>query len=144
MDTVLVGIREFLAAAVGLYDSVPPVVRAVLLAWLLAVSVTQPMKFLLPLSWTPEKRHLCAQVVAFVTGFLGVVLFAELPLALRCALGLLVGLWAPVAYFLFVRAIEDRWPRLADALSGDVRGVLLGEPRGAQLPRPLPPRDALP
>lgn len=144
MNDVFDGTREVLAALEGLYEAMPPTLRVMVLSWVMAVSVTQPMKFLLPLRWSADKRHMTAQIVAFVTACTTVLAFAppELPMGLRGALGALMGIWAPSMYWLVIRTVEDRWPRLADVLSADVRGVLIGEPRGSQLPRPLPPTDA--
>lgn len=115
------------------FSTVPPWLVACLLGWVMSFTVTQPLKFLLPLNWHPEHREEIAQLVAFVTGLAVTWYLLRTPVGLL--LGIVVGVWSPLAYFLTILLIERRFPWLADLLSGDVRGKLLGPIRYTQKPR---------
>lgn len=110
--------------ALHVFTTMPAGLRAMLLGWALAITVTQPLKFLLPLRWEPATREMLARIVAFLVACSTVCIAMPTPTGL--ALGIIVGVWAPFFYWLLLRVLGDRWPRLRDALSGDVRGVLLG------------------
>lgn len=129
-------VQSILIGMLATWNLVPDPLRAAVGAWALAISVTQPFKFLLPLSWPTSKRHICAQAVAFSTALISVIVLWPEGGVWAGLLGVITGIWAPMAYWTFILIIEDRWPALADALSADVRGVLIGEGRHAQLPRP--------
>lgn len=106
---------------------------AMLLAWATSITVTQIVKYLMPFSWRPTNRSDIARLVAFSTGWATV--FYLMPTFIGCLLGLIIGVWAPMAYRLFIKIIQHRYPFLADVLSADVRGTLFGMPRHTQYPR---------
>ena len=127
------------------YMSLLPELRACVLAWLVSISVTQPMKFLLPLNWHPELRKRLAQAVAFVSAFLTMTFL--LPNGLGVILGLVMGSWSPTFYVLAIKLADKYWPWGADFLSADVRGMMTGDVRTAEgtEPRiaPKPPKDGV-
>lgn len=127
-----------LQALLSAFDALPPLARAALIAWAVSITSTQPLKFLLPLAWSSRARNAVAQAAAFGSALGAMV--AQVPTTEGWLVGLLVGVWSPAAYYLFIRLIEKRAPWLADALSADVRGVLLGQRRAADtyMPRPDP------
>jgi hypothetical protein len=115
----------------GLYDlflhiiaTTPRWAVAILLGWVMSITITQPLKFIMPIEWSSNLREWVARVIAFATACITTVIY--LPTMLGWALGFIVGVWSPVAYFLVMKIISHRWPWLADVFSGDVRGVLIG------------------
>lgn len=126
----MTAIYDFLLHVFG---TVPAPIVACLLGWAMSFTVTQPLKFFLPLHWHPETREGIAQCVAFVTGLCVTVFLMQTWVGFF--LGVMVGIWSPLAYYLTILLIERRFPWLADILSGDVRGKLLGPIRYTQKPR---------
>lgn len=108
------------------YASLPPEVGAMGLAWAVSVSITQPLKFLWPFHWHPKLRELLSWCLAFSTAFTTMVLLV--PTNKGALLGLIVGIWSPVAYAITIKLIGAKFPLLKDILSGDVRGTLRGVP----------------
>ena len=138
MNEILDAIRQFWAA-------IPVEARVCLLAWLCSAGATQWFKFQLPLTWSPLLRGTLVRLVAFGVGA-GVVLLL-IKGALAYVLAAIVGFWSPIAYPLLVIIIEDRFPFLADLMSGDIRGVLKGDVKTAPgvapripMPSSAPPR----
>lgn len=105
-----------------IYKTTPPELSAMLMAWVVSVTITQPLKFILPLNWWPRLREGLTQGSAFLTAF--VTCFALLPTKMGALLGFVVGIWSPVAYYLLVRVLGRQYPWLQDILSGDVRSAL--------------------
>lgn len=123
--------------ALHILATLPPWLAAGLIGWVGSIAFTQPLKFLMPLGWDSETRAVTARVLASLSAFGFTVLGyqAVAPDASGAAVivtALLTALWSPMAYSLLVRGLR-RHPRtewIADVLSGDVRGVLAGKPRG--------------
>lgn len=117
--------------------TLPPWLAACLLGWAGSIAITQPAKFLMPLGWDPESRAIVSRVLATLSAMACTMLayFALAPLAAGAAVllaALLTGVWSPIAFALLLAGLR-RHPRTAwaaDVLSGDVRGVLAGKPRG--------------
>lgn len=126
-----------------LYGRLPFPVIACLAGWAVSIGLTQPVKFLLPLNWYPKSRQVITQGIAFASAFL--VVHGMVPGGQGVILGLITGLWSPMAYSLAIRLLENRYPALADILSGDVRGTMKGDVRENR-PDVIvhPPSDALP
>lgn len=118
-------------------NTLPPWLAAGLIGWSGSIAVTQPVKFLMPLGWDSEMRAVAARVLASLSAFAFTVLgySAIAPGASGAALmlvALLTAVWSPIAFALLLAGLR-RHPRTAwaaDVLSGDVRGVLAGKPRG--------------
>lgn len=111
----------------------PPWLLAMLLGWLTSITITQTVKYLMPLRWRPDKRQAVARIVAFVSGAATVAYL--MPTFIGALLALVIGVWAPLAYRLFIYAIQHRFPWLADVLSADIRGTVFGRPDYSQKPR---------
>lgn len=92
------------------------------IAWLLAVGVTQWVKAWIPSTWSPQQRHRGTQLLALVFGLSSSWLLwpADLSPRYGAVVGLLVGLWAPFSWWLLVRYVLHRWPWLRERVSGDV------------------------
>lgn len=112
------------------YSTIPAPIIYMLISWLMSVAITQQLKFLMPLNWYPDIRNNIAQVTAFTVAF--VTMFYLLPTNIGFFLGVLVGIFSPLAYALAILFIEERWPKVADILSADVRGMIYGDRRSAQ------------
>lgn len=119
--------EDMIESVLGIYNRLPFPVIACLLGWLVSVGITQPVKFALPLNWYPRTRQIIAQGVAFASAFLTVYGLIVSPTGI--VLGVIVGLWSPIAYAVAINLLEERYPRLTDILSGDVRGVMKGDVR---------------
>lgn len=123
--------------ALHILNTLPPWLAACLLGWAGSIAITQPAKFLMPLGWDADTRAIVARVLATFSAMACTVLayFALQPLAPGAAVllaALLTGVWSPIAFALLLAGLR-RHPRTAwaaDVLSGDVRGVLAGKPRG--------------
>lgn len=115
----MTAIYDFLLHVSG---TAPAWLIACLLAWAVSISVTQPLKFLMPLSANPALREWIAQGAAFLSAFFTVAYLVKPPVGIL--LGVVVGIWSPVAFYLLMRVLERRFPWAADILSGDVRGTL--------------------
>jgi hypothetical protein len=102
------------------HSTMPPWVVAVFLGWGMSISVTQPIKFLLPLRMDPKVRANIARICAFCTGCVAVVYY--MPGVTGWLVGFMVGVWSPTAYWLLMLVVGHRFPWLKDFLSGDVRG----------------------
>lgn len=106
-------------------------IKACLLGWIMSITLTQPLKFLLPLGWHPALRERIARAVAFGSAFLTVVVVE--PNRTGVAWGFITGVWSPTFYWLLLLWLGGRsWPwaqKARDILSGDVRGTLLGSPQ---------------
>lgn len=125
------------------FNHVSPEFRACLLGWIASISVTQPLKYAMPLAWKPGIRRTIAQVVAFAVALFAV--HVMIPGDNGWVYGVIIGIWSPLAYAIAIKCLEDRFPWTADFLSADIRGVLIGEPRAAHgIDRRsivLPPKD---
>lgn len=123
--------------AMHILGTMPPWLAAGLIGWIGSIAFTQPIKFLMPLRWDSEARAVAARVLASLSAFAFTALgyAAVAPGASGAAVlltAMLTALWSPMAYSLLVRGLRQ-YPRtawIADVLSGDVRGVLSGQPRG--------------
>lgn len=110
-----------------IYNTLPPPVAVMLVGWAMSISMTQPLKFLMPLKWRADDREIVAQLVAFLSGF-GTVMYL-MPTAMGFFLGTVIGIWSPLAFFILMLMIEKRWPKVKDFMSGDIRGTLIGQRR---------------
>ncbi len=92
-----------------------------LLAWLISVGATQRVKYWLPERMSSRERHRAIQLIALGFGLATSYLLwpPDLDWRTGAAVGGAVGLWGPVSYALFRKAIEHRWPWLRERLSGD-------------------------
>jgi hypothetical protein len=92
-----------------------------LLAWFLAVGATQAVKPWLPERMSNRERHRATQLIAIGFGLAASYNLwpASLDWRTGAAVGAVVGLWGPMSYMIFRKAIEHRWPWLRDRISGD-------------------------
>ena len=116
----------------GFYDfflhvlsTMPVAVQAILLGWAVSITITQPLKFAMPLRWRPATRARIARIVAFLTAFLTCLIWDPVPFG--AVLGFMVGVWSPGIYWLGMKIVNRQWPWLSDVMSGDVRGILIGK-----------------
>ncbi len=119
---------DFINEALGL--RIPGPILAMLLGWLVAVGMTQGLKFFIPFAWPHDVRRTAAQLVALLTGFGTVWLLQPAPLPLTAVLAVITGIWAPVSWAMLMAWLKRKHPWIAAVLSQDVRGVLFGTPRG--------------
>lgn len=94
-----------------------------LMSWL----VTHSVKFMFPITWPSELRKEGCWLIAFGTGFGTVVYVQGFPAG--AIIGLLVGFASPIAFALLMAFLRAKYPKAADVLSGDTRGVWFGEKR---------------
>lgn len=109
------------------FRETPPWLSALLLAWAVSWGCTQALKFFLPIRWDVHTRREMAQLLAFLTAFLTVATLKPLPLAGTLALAFATAFWSPISFALLMAFLRKRWPYLADVLTQDVRGVLIGD-----------------
>lgn len=109
------------------YNTLPPPVAVALWAWAMSSTVTQVLKFMLPLEWNPKGRRYVAIYTAFFAAFLTAVVM--MPTGIGCLVGVTMGVWSPLFYALTIAIVGHIFPWLADVLSGDVRGMIFGERR---------------
>lgn len=115
-------------------NTMPGWLAAVLVGWAISVGLTQGLKFALPVRWCPDGRELTARIVAFASAaFPAWLYYAGQPDA-QAVTGLLVavgsGLWSPLAFAILQAVLRRFAPWLADALSGDKRGVVAAKLKG--------------
>lgn len=114
-------------------DTFPPWLLALAMGWIVSATATHFLKFRLPFSVRPSHRAWVTRAIAFVTA--AATTYALLPTRMGVLLAVLMGLWSPVFYRLFIVTIQNRYPKAADILSADVRGTLFGRYRYTQYPR---------
>lgn len=101
--------------------ALPREVWAPLLGLLSAWALTQRLKFLLPLRWSPKAREVSTQGIAFVLGsaITAAVFGPARPFA--WLIGAVVGLVAPLVWNALMLALGWWKPDLAKTLSQSVR-----------------------
>jgi hypothetical protein len=117
--------------ALHAFETAPPWLVAWIVGWLGSWGVVQAIKFWMPLRWEPILRKEAAQVMACgsAAGFALVML----PTFQGVLVAIIAGLWSPISYAFMMRFVSHFWPWLGDVLSGDVRGVLIGDQRENKL-----------
>lgn len=98
-------------------------VTGLLISWLLV----QAVKFWFPIDWPSEFRKQFAQLLAFFTAF-GVVI-AMMGFYSGIYFAVISGLGSPIAYAGLMVFLRWKFPKFADLLDGDTRGVWFGEKR---------------
>lgn len=121
---------ETINAWLGL--KIPPWLVAIVLGWLGAIGLTQALKFAVPLGWNDQVRHSAAQLIALLSAFTIVWLLQPGGPVLSAVLAILTGLWTPLSWALLMAWLKRKHPWVADVLSQDVRGVLVGQRRGSR------------
>ena len=106
-------------------NTLPPWAIAGLAGWLVSWGVVQGVKFLFPVSWEPLLRKEAAQLMATGTAFITTLVI--MPTYGGLLVALIAGLWSPISYAILMGVLFRYVPWLADILSGDVRGTLIGE-----------------
>lgn len=115
-------------------NTMPGWLAAVLVGWAISVGLTQGLKFAMPVRWCPEGRELTARIVAFLSAAIPAgAYYASLPDPHPIAAFLVMagsGLWSPLAFAILQAVLRRFAPWLADALSGDKRGVVAAKLKG--------------
>ena len=101
----------------------PPWFVPVFLSWAISVMVTQAVKAASPDGGIPCRNLFLRAVAASSAVVTCWALWSDtgLPAGLGFVTGLAVGLWSPLSWAIFTRAIGARWPHLRDALADDGR-----------------------
>lgn len=115
-------------------NTMPAWLAAVLVGWAISVGFTQGLKFALPVRWCPDGRELTARIVAFLSAALPAWLYYAGQDGAQPMAGFLVaigsGFWSPLAFAILQAVLRRFAPWLADALSGDKRGVVAAKLKG--------------
>lgn len=110
---------EVIENILRIMESVPLGVWAILAGTGISWGVTQRAKFLIPFHFAFITRHLLTQTIAFVLGW--GTCWALWPTFPGFVAAVLVGIWSPWSYNLFMRWIAFKWPALRESMSQDVR-----------------------
>lgn len=111
-------------------STMPVWLAAVLVGWAISFGFAQMFKkYALPISWDPDLRAMITRIAAGGSAFLPAAIYminhdADGVDTMLAALG--AGLWSPMAASMMQAVLKRFAPWLADALSGDVRGVVHG------------------
>lgn len=119
--------------AMHVLGTMPVWLAAMLVGWGLSWGLTQTLKFAVPETVDARLRHVLNQALAFLSAavpaglyywqhdqtFTGLVLVA-----------VAAGVWSPMAFAILQAVLRRFFPWLADALSGDKRGVIAAKLRG--------------
>jgi len=120
--------------ALHVFQTLPSWLAAVLVGWAISTGITQSVKFTMPLKVDPDIREMIARVLAFLSAAIPAgMYYADQPGANPAALVLVMtgaGLWSPIAYAILQAVLRRYLPWVAEALSGDSRGVLAAKLRG--------------
>lgn len=113
--------------------TMPPWLASVLVGWALSIGLTQTAKFTLPLSLSANFRHVASRVLAFASAAVpaGLYYWQQHPSFTGLVLvSVAAGVWSPMAFAITQAVLRRYFPWLADALSGDKRGVVAAKLRG--------------
>lgn len=110
-------------------NTMPAWLAAMLIGWAVSIGITQSAKFTMPLQLPVGWREAASRWLAFVTAALPAgawMVQAEATALVVVLVGLLSGVWAPVAFAILQWALRlsPKTAGLADLLSGDKRGVI--------------------
>lgn len=111
-------------------STMPVWLAAVLVGWAISFGFAQMFKkYALPISWDSEFRAMITRIAAGASAFVPTAIYmidhgARGTDTVLAAIG--SGLWSPMAASMLQAILKRFAPWLADALSGDVRGVVHG------------------
>jgi hypothetical protein len=129
-------VLEWWDGGLHMLDTLPTWLAAFLIGWAFSVSLTQPIKFLMPRRWCADDRELYARLLAFFSAMIPAGLYyADSGEGSYTALWLVMvgtGLWSPIAFALLIAFLRrgGRESFIADVLTGDKRGVVAAKLRG--------------
>lgn len=111
-------------------STMPVWLAAILVGWAISFGFAQMFKkYALPISWDPDFRAMITRIAAGASAFVPAAIYmidhdASGVNTILAALG--AALWSPMAASMLQAILKRFAPWLADALSGDVRGVMHG------------------
>lgn len=110
-------ILQWFDGLMKIVNTAPIQLWALVLGLLMSWGVTQRAKFLIPPMKNQERRNYIAQAMAFVVGF--ATTWALWPDRYGFVCALIIGLFSPLTYKLFMTWLAKRFPRTRRVLSLD-------------------------
>lgn len=111
-------------------NTMPHWLAAILVGWAISFGFAQAFKkYALPISWDANFRSNVTRILAALTAFAPAAAYMvehDQGVVATALAGLGAALWSPMAAAMLQAILKRFAPWLADALSGDVRGVVHG------------------
>lgn len=128
MDVIL----EIWEGALKILGAMPAWMAGALVGWVGSLAFTQTFKYMMPRSVDHDLRSTTTRLVAVLAGtaVCAVYLFELSPYTPRIVwlTSFCAGFMSPISYTLFVAIVKLRYPKMAEALSSEVRGRLTALP----------------